>query len=287
MRAHPLDLAVILAARFRGVVIALAGATILSGCVGPWERRQPANGFGAALEGSLKYGPIRGYVQTPRGGEPGTTSAQRPTLQELNVDDLLCPEASLRLGWRGHELYAAANLMRLDGESTLSTALVSQGTTFPAGASVRSEVQLDWYRAGYQYQVTWEDEHGTSLSLSPAVGVALLNFDYSLKADGGAAANRGYLVGTPQLGLGAAWSPAGRFAIAGGVFCSLPEVSNLFILSAQLTGNYHLWGRGEQGGRVFLGVGYDWLDYQDGQQVPNHVQANFGPTLFFGIGTRF
>jgi len=273
--------------RFPGVVIALAGMIVLSGCAAPWKRQQADRGLGAEMEGSLRYGPISGYVQTPRGGAPGTTSAQRPTFRELNMDDFFSPEVSLRLRWREHGLYAGASLVRLDGDSTLNTPLVSQGTSFPAGAAVKSEVQLDWYRLGYQYRITWSNEAGTSLSLSPAVGAALLNFDYSLSADGGLSANRGYIVGAPQFGLGAEWTPPGRFSIAGGIFSSLPEVSNLFILSVQLTGSYQLWGRGERGGRIFLGVGYDWLDYKDGQQVPNHIKAEFGPMLLFGIGTRF
>ena len=162
--------------RFPGVVIALAGMIVLSGCAAPWKRQQADRGLGAEMEGSLRYGPISGYVQTPRGGAPGTTSAQRPTFRELNRDDFFSPEVSLRLRWREHGLYAGASLVRLDGDSTLNTPLVSQGTSFPAGAAVKSEVQLDWYRLGYQYRITWSNEAGTSLSLSPAVGAALLNF---------------------------------------------------------------------------------------------------------------
>jgi hypothetical protein len=271
----------------RSAVVALSGIFLLSGCAASWKRQPAANGFGAELEGSLRYGPISGYLQTPNGGAPGTTSSKRPTFQELNIDDFLSPDASLHLRWNDHAFYGGASLVRLDGDSTLDTALISHGTTFPAGTAVQSAVQMDSYRLGYQYRFTWANERGTTLSIAPAAGIALLNFDYSLKGGGGLTANRGYLVGSPQLGLNAGWSPPGRFSVDGGIFNSLPEVGNLFILSAQVRGSYRLWGQGERGGRVFLGVGYDWVDYQDGQQVPNHIQAKFGPMLLFGIGTRF
>ena len=273
--------------QFPGVVIALAGLILLSGCSGTWKRQKPPTGFGGEFQASLRYGPIDGYVQTPRGGAPGTTTRERPTFNELDIDDFISPEVSMRLHWREHGLYAGGSLVRLDGNSVLDTTLVSQGATFPAGTPVESEVQLDWYRFGYQYRFAWTNEGSAGFSLSPAAGVALLNFDYRLEAEGGLLADRGYLVGSPQLGLGSEWTPPGRFSIAGGVFGSIPEVGNLFILSAQVTGSYRLWGRNERGGRVFLGVGYDWLDYEDNQEVPNHIRAEFGPMLLFGISTRF
>lgn len=272
---------------FRLGVVALAGLILVSGYAAPLERQKAVDGFGAELEGSVRYGPIRGYLQTPNGGAPGTTSSKRPTFQELNIDDFLSPDALVRLRWNDHAFYGGASLVRLDGDSTLDTTLISHGTTFPAGTSVKSAVQLDSYRLGYQYRFTWANEAGTSLTISPAIGIGFLNFDYNLKAGGGLAARRGYFVGGPQLGLNAGWSPPGRFSIDGGIFNSLPEVGNLFILSAQLRGSYRLWGHGERGGRVFLGVGYDWLDYEDGQQVPNHIKAQLGPMLLLGINTRF
>lgn len=272
---------------FHIVAFAFMGLALVSGYAASWERQQAADGFGTELEGSLRYGPIRGYLQTPNGGSPGTTSAQRPTFQELNIDDFLSPDVALRLHWNDHAFYGGASLVRLDGNSTLDTTLISHGTTFPAGTAVKSSVQLDSYRLGYEYRFAWKNEAGTSLWIAPAAGIAMLNFDYSLKGGGGLTAQRGYFVGSPQLGVHAGWSPSGRFSVDGGIFNSLPEVSNLFILSAQLRGSYRLWGEGERGGRVFLGVGYDWFDYQDNQQVPNHIKAQFGPMLLFGIGARF
>ena len=270
------------------VMIALAGQIVAGNCAEPWKFEKADPGFGLELEGALRYGPIHGYLQTPSGGAPGTTSSQRPTFKELNIDDFLSPEASLDLRWRNHAFYGGASLVHLDGNSTLDSTLVSQGTTFPAGAAVKSVIDLDLYRLGYQYSFSWGTETGRRLTISPGAGVALLNFDYSLKAaSGGLAAHRSYLVGGPQLGFSAEWTPPGRFSVAGGIFSSLPEVSNLFILSTQVTWGFRLWGHGERAGKIFLGVGYDWLDYEDNQPVPNHIKADFGPMLRFGINARF
>jgi len=152
-----------------GVCLAMVSLSGVSGCAGPWTYHPAERGFSAALEGSGAYGPVDGYVQTPAGGAPGTTSGKRPTFQELGIDDFVSAEGSLNLGWRAHGLYAGGRLLRLDGDSTLNSGLVSQGTTFPAGTSVKSRVQLDSYRFGYQYRAAWANEGGTLLGLSPAV----------------------------------------------------------------------------------------------------------------------
>jgi hypothetical protein len=51
--------------------------------------------FRVALEGSFLYGPVEGFLQTPSGGQPGTTSDKRPTLQELDIDRASVGDASL------------------------------------------------------------------------------------------------------------------------------------------------------------------------------------------------
>src|SRR2546426_5913447 len=45
-----------------------------------------ANKFHFSLEGMWLYGPVSGHMQTPSGGQPGTTSSKRPTLSEMGID---------------------------------------------------------------------------------------------------------------------------------------------------------------------------------------------------------
>ncbi len=267
--------------------MALALMLLLSGCAGPWQRQSHERGIHTTIEGSLRYGPVSGFVQTPNGGAAGTTSPRRPTLRELNINEVLSPEVTLGLSWRDHGLYGGASLVRLGNDSTLHNPLVSHSTVFPAGSAVKSDLQLDSYRIGYQHRFSFANQAGTAFSLSPGIGGALLDFDYQLKGEGGLTARRAYLVGTPQIGLESEWIPPGRFSAAAGVFSSLPEVSNLFLLSAHITGSYRLWGQPERGGALFLGLGFDLLDYEDHQSVPNHIKADMGPMLIFGVKARF
>src|SRR4051794_13083353 len=116
----------------------------LTGCSSPWSR-QTIEGFHSAAEGTFRYGPVSGFAQTPAGGNPGTSSRNRPTFSELDIHDSINAEASLEASWREHGIYGGGNFIRLDGKSELDESLVSRGTTFPAGDQVRSDVQLDWY----------------------------------------------------------------------------------------------------------------------------------------------
>ena len=42
------------------------------------------------------YAPISGYVQTPAGGQPGTSDLKRPTFEELGIDNTTYTDIGLR-----------------------------------------------------------------------------------------------------------------------------------------------------------------------------------------------
>jgi hypothetical protein len=151
---------------------------ILSACSQSWVRQEPETGFHASFDGSFRYGNISGFLQIPRGGGSGTTSNERPTFHEIGIDHAPVGSPSLTLEWGNHEIYAGANFVRLSGKNTLGSTLISNGRTFPAGSSVDSSAQLDWYRGGYQYRLSYKKSEGATVSLYPFIGFGLLNFDY-------------------------------------------------------------------------------------------------------------
>jgi hypothetical protein len=50
----------------------------------------PAAPFRLQLDFHYMYGEADGSIQTPSGGEPGTTSANRPSLSEIGIDHVRC-----------------------------------------------------------------------------------------------------------------------------------------------------------------------------------------------------
>jgi hypothetical protein len=196
-------------------------------------------------------------------------------------------DVSLTGGLRNNALYGGARFVYLKGTNVLDSTLISHGTTFPAGSEVKGDVQLNWYRFGYQHRFLWGDDQGKTIGLYPGIGAALFDFKYRLEGPSNLSANRGYIKIAPQIGLDCEWMLTKRFAISGGVQGTLPISNMPFILSTEVVGSYRLWAN--EGRRVvlFLGVGYDRVEYKDRQDVPNHIKADIGPQVLTGLQVHF
>lgn len=248
--------------------------------------------FRFSLDLTYLYGPADGSLQTPSGGQPGTTSPGRPTLDELGIDDANIFDAALTLGWRHHELYAGAQLVRLSGDATLDEELISHGVTFPAGSNIDSDVQLDWYRAGYRYRFEFDTDparQGSEFSLAPSVGVAVLAFDLQLDGTGGLETGRSYTKVSPQIGLDAEWRITRRVALVGEVLSSIPLEDVPFIFSAQIAVEYRVLDTRGVAADAVIGIGYERIQYDDSgkQDVPNDIDVDLGPLLILGLRLEF
>jgi hypothetical protein len=259
---------------------------IVSNCGQSWVR-QSETGFHASLDGSFRYGNINGFLQIPKGGGIGSTSNDRPKFHEIGINQAPIGDAALTLGWNNNELYAGGRFVRLSGKDTLTSTLISNGTTFPAGSPVSANTQLDWYRGGYAYHLSYGNAEGASVSVYPAAGFALFNFDYRLSSPGGLTAARSFSKAAPQLGLRAEWNPGGPFFLTADLLSSLAFSTLPLLFSTDLTGGYQLWGQANHGGQVYLGIGYEMVHFEDNQTVPNHIKANVGPELVVGIKLSF
>jgi hypothetical protein len=266
------------------VAVVVLVAILLGGCAGHWAREQE-QGFRASAEGAFLYGPIRGFLQTPAGGNPGTTSHDRPTLKELGIQTAPMADASVTVGWGAHDFYGGARVIELSGSSVLDQKLVTHNVTFPAGMAVSSTVQLNWYRLGYEHRFLFRHDD-TMLQIEPAIEGLLFDFGYQINGVG-LSTSRTYFKGGVRLGIRSEWSPWPRFSILGDAMGSVPIPGQPMILSLQATGRYRLWGRIDRGGTFFLGIGYDQIDHKDLQTVPNHIKVEMGPLLVTGLAVNF
>jgi hypothetical protein len=154
---------------------------IAFGCSEIWAQDPGGTGFHASVDGQFRYGNIGGFVQIPRGGGVGTTSNERPKFDEIGINQAAIGAPSVTLGWNNHNIYGVARIIRLSGSDDLDTTLISNGTTFPAGTHVSGNTRLDWYGLGYEYRFAYKyNNEGSVVSFYPAIGFALLNFDYNL-----------------------------------------------------------------------------------------------------------
>lgn len=273
--------------RTPGLVVLFACVTALGfGCATP--KRKQVRWSGSV---SYLYGPVRGKLQTPTGGRPGTTTTGRPMLKELGITHAGMTDIAVAARWSRHEVYGGYRLFRLGNTATLEDPLVSQGRSFPAGTEVDSAVGLDWFRAGYRYwlEIDLPGEKLSDLAVAPAAGFAIWSFDYKLDADSLPDVHRNYIRPTPQLGLEAAYPLTGALSLTAGMLTSVPLGRQPRIFSGHLGGRYRLVERGGLAIDAELGVGFDRIDYRNSgrQSVPNDITVDAGPLLIGGIVARF
>jgi hypothetical protein len=151
----------------------------------------------ASFRGQFYYVPADGFLQTPAGGQPGSSSHRRPTLDELGVDDAPFWDVLTSVQWHSLSLYAGYEAIALEGQAVLSQSLISRNVIFPAGTRVQSESDLNWLRAGAGWKFFLLDRR---LELLPKAEFALLDFRYELSR-GGQSVERSYPKSCMRLGL--------------------------------------------------------------------------------------
>ena len=248
------------------------------------------DGFRVIPRVAAMFGNAEGFVQTPAGGEPGTTSAGRPTLEELGIDDVQIMDLSVTFAWDDHEIFAGGQWVELEGSAVLEQTLISQGETFPAGSPVSAEIEPSWYSFSYRHRFRHDlGAAKDALTLTPSLGVAILDMDYEISGVGGARAHRAYVKPSPEIGIAVDWRATDRLTVTGSIRSALAMTSSPAILAAQLEAQYRLLDARNLSAEAVLGVAYEHIEYDDArkQEVPNHVDVEMGPLFIVGLRVTF
>lgn len=229
---------------------------------------------------------IHGRVQTPRGGEPGTTSSRRPTFAELGINDTSPGDFWVNISHDPYGFYLGGRLIHLSSDTTLDNTLVSQGITLPAGSVVDTCIKFDWYRTGYRYHVPldWGDH---TIDLYPSFGATFLDFRYRLTSPGLAEVDRSYIKVGSQAGLGVACPLLGNLSLIGQVFAPVPIPHWPSILSTEVGLKYRFVEHEDLCISGLAAIDYDWISYKDRQRVPNDIKADVGPMGLVGLEVSF
>jgi hypothetical protein len=240
------------------------------------------------LSGGLQYGSIDGFLQTPSGGHQGTTSHKRPTFDELGINTVLSFDGSLDVHWKMHTLTAGIQLNRFSDNSTLHNQLISQSISFPANSEVASDIRLDWYRFGYLYTFDLSPkDHRKTVFISPGVDIALLDFHYELKGVEDEHVNRSYTKGSLRLLCNIDWKISDGLDLQAGASGSLPISNTPSIINLSLAAEKNLFSTSGIIGSAYLGIAYEKIEYEDNQDVPNHIKAEMWPLVTTGLKMKF
>jgi hypothetical protein len=260
----------------------------LAGLVGESERANKADAPWFEVSAGLQYGSIDGYLQTPSGGHQGTTSHKRPTFDELGINTVLSFDGSLNAHWKMHTLTVGAQLNRFSENSTLHDSLISQNISFPANTNVASDIRMDWYRLGYLYafDVSPKD-HKKTIFILPGVDTALLDFHYELKGHENQDVDRSYKKGALRLLCNIDWKIIEGLDLHAHASGSLPISNTPSIINLSLTAEKNLFSTSGISGSAYLGVAYEKIEYEDNQDVPNHIKAEMWPLVATGLKVKF
>jgi hypothetical protein len=258
---------------------------------GSIEESREANKEGALhfeFSAGLSYGSIDGYLQTPSGGNQGTTSHKRPTFDELGINTVLSFDGSVDAHWKMHTLTIGAQLNRFSEDSTIHDPLISQNISFPTNSEVDSDIRLDWYRFGYLYTFDLSPkDHKKTFFISPGVDIALLDFHYELKGHEDLHVDRAYKKGGPRLLCNVDWKVIEGLDLQARASGSLPISNTPSIINLSLAAEKHLFSTPGITGSAYLGIAYEKIEYEDNQDVPNHIKAEMRPLVTTGLKMKF
>ena len=237
-----------------------------------------------ALHGAYSYGYVDGFTQIPLGGAQGTSSKRRPSFDELGIHDGGFYDVGLDARWGHLGFYGGYQGIELDGHGQLASPLISHGLSFDTGDSIHAKTSFDWFRIGGGWTFGFA---GGRLELFPKLDVAVLDFGSHL-SDASQTTTRSYAKGCFRLGLESSWqiNRILTLRLDGAAATPIANTPQIATLSATL--NWRLfprsrWFRPD----LFFGGGAEWIDYQDKQSLPNHVQLTLGPFVTCGLAISF
>lgn len=248
----------------------------------PEPAAQP--GLALRLRAEVRAGPSGGYLQTPKGGQPGTTSPARPTFDEVGAETLVMPTADLRFAFGHHRVHVGASLWILHGSETLQQELISHDDTYPAGTEITCDTEILAHWAGYGYALDLSRGRGT-FTLTPGVGLYGYGQRYAISG-GTEESTRNFTSYSPMADLELCWHPGGRVHVSASLMLVADEALGLSSPTNAVDAAVRLHWDISRRASAYLAAGYSSVEHYDEQAVPNHADID-APWFGVGLDWRF
>lgn len=226
----------------------------------------------AEIHGLLEVGEgwLQGYTQIPRGGDYHSTSFHRPTYEEMGLD--YNPLIHANASFSHCHGFLFVDYIRLTPHQTftLSENLLTHSFFIPSGTSMDTYVHYNWYQLGLGYDTQNRFE---SWQWQFYLAANLLKFHYHFWTPR-AKSDRSFNLFDTTIGFNTnkALSPHWKMNIE--VDVSLP-LTQLTLFNAGIGLSYYY-------ARLMIGALY--IDYEDHQNIPNHLRYQLAPYVSIGLG---
>jgi len=256
---------------YKKLLLVVFGSMAISTMAYATERKATlfGNKFNITAQVSTGYNKIKGSLQTPKGGRPGSSDHRRPTFEELGISNFMSYSGNLTARYGRHEFFGGYDYMKATGESTLERSLTSQNILFSEGTKVSADVNLSMANVGYSYTVFEKRLHRKRLSISPGVDLKFWFFHYQLSQPDGPDVDRKYTHLTPRPGVSADYDFSEDLSMGISAYVSLP-IADLQVNDFSLKGKYQITDH------ISLTSTLEWqlLDFEDSQTMPNHIETD-------------
>lgn len=236
-------------------------------------------------------GRMNGYVQIPKGGQFGTTSEERPTFDELNINHVYYPELELTAKWDRFSVTLHEKYQYAKGKTdNLKQDLISHDIKIPQGSSMRTKHRYAYYgmRLNYDYQIN------PRLVMTPSIGVSMLDFSYKFSAkdkNGVSIANddkRSFHAAMATLGVEANYLVNDKTNLIFTMNSKIPGGRIREYFDTSLLVSYNLYKKDNKELNVLGGIGYESLEFKDSQKdMQNHMKHSISPTYRVGLEYKF
>jgi hypothetical protein len=262
-------------------LIYLTIAIILLSCINIYANDEANFSKSFELKTDVCWANLIGYAQTPAGGQPGTSDIKRPTFKELGINNGMIYDLSLKGIYKDFTVLGVAHFMRLSSSGVLKEPLITR-RPFNAGVSYKTNLQYNWFQFGLGYRLTPNVSKG--FCIEPRIEYAALSFDYSFDTQTENSISRTYIKGTARAGIILDYMTSKKLSLQMDLAGSFPIKNTPQIINAELAGLYRLTSEKSKfdgGIRVTLGLMY--IDYEDEQELPNHIRFEAKPYIGAGF----
>ncbi|MFI4936998.1 MAG: hypothetical protein ACHQJ6_00625 [Candidatus Berkiellales bacterium] len=228
------------------------------------------------------YGQLSGLAQTPKGGSPGTTRFNRPTFDEANIKHNIINELAAGIDYCDYFAVLDYRQQHVHGNKILTEDLITHAKFIPQGSPFNMHIQYDWIAMWLGKAFSFNQNQSI---VSPFLAGNWIKYQYDFVAPS-AQSGRHFSISALTAGIAIEHYFDDRFSLDAMGQLTMP-INNVRIYDATVGVNYHFVVSPHLILSPRLGLLATYINYEDEQTVPNHIQYRAKPHGMLGLTAKF